>query len=232
MTADERNKIIQMRQAGMSYKQIAEILGKKLNTIKTFCNRNGLTMSANLENDMVFPGVSRCLPKILQTMRRGLPSIPGSPRENVLLRRLPEQMVECAHLSDQAPRHVRIHMSGLREKVLRLQKPEKEVLLTSMLYHRSVRSFVMKITEDEFNQEMHYQIMMYFVRLMLREALISEDEFFKIEMRNRERYKPFIGILLSGKFLLLSSRHVDAFIARKVKNRHEKSKFQDISKRR
>ena len=59
MTADEKNRIIQMRHAGMGYKIIAEILGKKVNTVKTFCSRNGLTASAGLEKDMVFPGVYR-----------------------------------------------------------------------------------------------------------------------------------------------------------------------------
>ena len=59
MTVDEKKQIIQMRQAGMSYQIIAEILGKKVNTVKTFCSRNGLTTSANLEKDMVFPGVYR-----------------------------------------------------------------------------------------------------------------------------------------------------------------------------
>ena len=71
----------------------------------------------------------------------------------------------------------------------------------------------MLISEDEFNREMHYQLVMHFVRIMLLERLISEDEFFRIEVRNRERYKPLIGILLSGKFLLRSSNRVDVFIS-------------------
>ena len=73
----------------------------------------------------------------------------------------------------------------------------------------------MLISEDEFNQEMHYQLVMHFVRLMLLERLISEDEFFLIEKRNRKRYNPLIGILLCGKFLLRSTNRVDAFICGK-----------------
>ena len=42
MTVDEKKQIIQMRQAGMGYQIIAELLGKKVNTVKTFCSRNGL----------------------------------------------------------------------------------------------------------------------------------------------------------------------------------------------
>ena len=73
----------------------------------------------------------------------------------------------------------------------------------------------MLISEDEFNREMHYQLVMHFVRIMLLERLISEDEFFWIEARNRERYNPLIGILLSGKFLLLSSSRIEVFICGK-----------------
>ena len=63
---------------------------------------------------------------------------------------------------------------------------------------------------------------MHFVRIMLLERLISEDEFFQIEMRNRERYKPLIGILLSGKFLLSSSGWIDVYLSGKGRNhRHD-----------
>ncbi len=70
----------------------------------------------------------------------------------------------------------------------------------------------MRITEEEFDRKLYYQIVMHFVRTMLQKYLISENEFFQIEMRNRERYKPLIGILLSGKFLLRSSVRVDVYI--------------------
>ena len=59
MTPEEKTKIITLRNAGIGYQQIAEILGMKVNTVKTFCSRNGLTSTANKDPDMVFPGVYR-----------------------------------------------------------------------------------------------------------------------------------------------------------------------------
>ena len=70
----------------------------------------------------------------------------------------------------------------------------------------------MRITEEEFDRELHYQTVMHFVRLMLLKGMISENEFFQVEIMNREQYKPLIGILLSAKFLLRSSGRVDNLI--------------------
>lgn len=84
-----------------------------------------------------------------------------------------------------------------------------------MLHHGPFRIFIMRITENEFNREMRYQLVMHFIRIMLLEKLISEDEFFHVEIRCRERYKPLIGILLSGKYLLRSSGRIDLFISAK-----------------
>jgi hypothetical protein len=76
----------------------------------------------------------------------------------------------------------------------------------------------MRITEEEFDRELHYQTVMHFLRIMLLKGMISENEFFQVEILNRERYKPLIGILLSGKFLLRSTGRIDAFISRKTEN--------------
>ena len=43
MTLEEKNRIAEMRRAGIGYKKIAQELGASENTIKTFCRRNGLT---------------------------------------------------------------------------------------------------------------------------------------------------------------------------------------------
>ena len=103
-------------------------------------------------------------------------------------------------------------MSYQWKEILRLRKPPPEVLFTPMLHYRPVRNSRMLISEDEFNREIHYHLVTHFVRIMLWDRLISENEFFRIEVRNRERYKPLIGILLSGKFLLRSSERIDVFI--------------------
>ncbi len=60
----------------------------------------------------------------------------------------------------------------------------------------------MQMTVEEFDREFRYQTVTYFVRQMLEEGLISEDEFRLIDGRFREKYQPVTGALLSGKFLL------------------------------
>lgn len=55
---DNQKKLIQIyRKKGMSYKEIADALSVSINTIKTFCKRNGLggvrTVSVVLEDVMV-----------------------------------------------------------------------------------------------------------------------------------------------------------------------------------
>lgn len=43
MTTDEKNRVLQMRKDGVSCAQISLELGINVNTVKTFCRRNGVT---------------------------------------------------------------------------------------------------------------------------------------------------------------------------------------------
>ena len=60
----------------------------------------------------------------------------------------------------------------------------------------------MQMTEAEFDRERRYQVTMHFIRKMLAEGLISEEEYCQIDTRNRRKFLPVTGGLLSGKFLL------------------------------
>ncbi len=59
MEAKVKIYIAELRRYGMGYKMIAEILGMKENTVKTFCHRNGLAKIGKINPDEVFPGVVR-----------------------------------------------------------------------------------------------------------------------------------------------------------------------------
>lgn len=63
----------------------------------------------------------------------------------------------------------------------------------------------MRLTQDEFTRERQYQTVMYFVRKMLEQGLISREEYCQIDTRNREKFRPFTGDLLSGNFLICAS---------------------------
>lgn len=60
----------------------------------------------------------------------------------------------------------------------------------------------MRMTEAEFEQEFQYQTITHFIKNQLKEGLISEDEFLTIDSKNRKKYQPVTGALLSGKFLI------------------------------
>ena len=60
----------------------------------------------------------------------------------------------------------------------------------------------MRMTKDEFDRERRYQVVMHFVRKMLDEGLISEEEYCQIDTRNRRKFLPITGDLLSGRTLL------------------------------
>ena len=64
----------------------------------------------------------------------------------------------------------------------------------------------MQMTEEEFDREKRYQTIMYFVRKMLEEGLISEEEYCQIDTKYREKFLPVTGDLLSG-IALLSATH-------------------------
>ena len=63
----------------------------------------------------------------------------------------------------------------------------------------------MRMTGKEFDRERRYQTIMYFVRKMLSEGLITEEEYCQIDTRNRRKFLPVTGDLLSGKSLLYVS---------------------------
>ncbi len=63
----------------------------------------------------------------------------------------------------------------------------------------------MRMTPEEFDRERRYQTVTFFMKKLLREGLISEEEFVQIDTKNRSRFRPFTGSLLSGKFLLCTS---------------------------
>lgn len=54
----------------------------------------------------------------------------------------------------------------------------------------------MRMTAEEFERERQYQTVMHFVRKLLEEGLISEEEYCQIDTRNLEKWGPKTGSLL------------------------------------
>ena len=67
MTDQQRNQIEAFRQRGDSYKNIADVLGVSVNTVKSFCRNNGLSRKKTSASDDVCP---ICGKAIVQTAKR------------------------------------------------------------------------------------------------------------------------------------------------------------------
>ena len=51
----------------------------------------------------------------------------------------------------------------------------------------------MRMTSEEFDRELQYQTITYFIKKMLSEGLITEEEFHRIDEANRQKYQPITG---------------------------------------
>ena len=60
----------------------------------------------------------------------------------------------------------------------------------------------MRLTQEEFEAEKRYQGLMYFVKQMLRDGLISDCEFEQIAADYAARFSPKTGTLLARNNLL------------------------------
>ena len=66
----------------------------------------------------------------------------------------------------------------------------------------------MKLTPQELNSELRYQGLMFFVKQMLREGMISSVEFEQITADYASEYSPKTGVLLAQNELLSSGKRV------------------------
>ena len=66
----------------------------------------------------------------------------------------------------------------------------------------------MKLTTEEMNVERRYQGLMFFVKQMFREGMISSVEFEQITAEYASRYSPKTGVLLAQNGLLFSENRV------------------------
>ena len=60
----------------------------------------------------------------------------------------------------------------------------------------------MRMTEAEFESEKRYQGLVYFLKQMLRDGLISEDEYCQLCTEYAQRFSPKTGTLLARNNLL------------------------------
>lgn len=65
------------------------------------------------------------------------------------------------------------------------------------------------MTDEQFRSEKLYQTTMHVFRKMLREGLISEEEYREIDTIFTRKYRPVFGTLLVGNDLLLPAERAN-----------------------
>lgn len=74
----------------------------------------------------------------------------------------------------------------------------------------------MQMTNEEFEREKRYQVIMHFVRKMLSEGLISEEEYGQIDTKNRQKFLPPTCDLLSGRSLLYTPNRANMVVGKEA----------------
>ena len=59
----------------------------------------------------------------------------------------------------------------------------------------------MQMSDKEFKSEMNYQVTMSYVRQLRKNGTVTEDEYREIDTIMLKKYRPVLGILLSGNSL-------------------------------
>lgn len=72
------------------------------------------------------------------------------------------------------------------------------------------------MTEEEFENERRYEMLMYHVKRMLQSGIISEEEFLEIDTRYQQKYRPKSGGLLVRKDLLIQRKRVMNGVGKEV----------------
>jgi len=76
----------------------------------------------------------------------------------------------------------------------------------------------MRLTPEEFEAEKRYQGLIHFVKQMLREGLISDDEFEQICADYAARFSPKTGTLLARNELLYTRNRVNMGVGKEAEN--------------
>ena len=79
----------------------------------------------------------------------------------------------------------------------------------------------MRLTQEEFEAEKRYQGLMYFVKQMLRDGLISEDEYCQLCTEYAARFSPKTGTLLARNNLLFAPFRANIGVGQEAKNRED-----------
>lgn len=181
MTDAQKENIRYLRGEGLGYRAIAARLGISENTVKSFCRRNNLTGVASKEPPQVCRQCGQPLAKAPKRKERKFCSEACRrawwKAHPELVDRKAFYTLTCAECGKEFSSY------GNRKRNI--------VLMPAISKRVSGKGAAM--TKEQFDREKKYQAALAVARSMLRQKVIDEEDFLRIEARLKEKFNPVLG---------------------------------------
>ena len=187
MTNEQKYKIAELRQSGYGYANIADALGLTKNQVSAYCRRAGLTGTKAAVGTTDVPASNCC-----RNCGKPLMQVAGR-----------KPLKFC---SDACRIHWwNTHPDAVDKKAFYdftcacCGKPFRaygNTAATPAMF-RLGSKVVIAVTEEQFDREKRYQASMNMFRTMLKNGLITEEQYAIIDTKMLEKYRPLLGTLFS-----------------------------------
>lgn len=191
MTNEQKYKIAELRQSGYGYANIADALGLTKNQVSAYCRRAGLTGTKAAVGTTDVPASNCC---------RNC----GKPLMQVAGRKPVKFCSEACRIH-----WWNTHPDAVDKKAFYdftcaccgslsgpMAIPSGNTAAMPAMF-RLGSEVVMAMTEEQFDREKRYQASMNMFRTMLKNGLITEEQYAIIDTKMLEKYRPLLGTLFS-----------------------------------
>lgn len=194
MTNEQKEQILAYKRDGFGYKKIGQLMGLSENTIKSFCKRNKSEEKQIDAQD----GICPCCGKPIQvsTGRKQKKFCSDKCRMkwwNEHLDRVDKRQITNSFVPAAKSRS---RLTGM---------PIGSIAATNATSRTD--SEVVAMSKEEMEREKLYQATMAMARSMLRQCLITEDEYRQIDTIFTEKYAPSSGTLFADIDLINAEKY-------------------------
>ena len=188
MTNDQKEKIAELRAAGFGYANIASALGLTKNQVVSYCHRNGLTGE-------------KATKRLPVGWTWGSAGTAGSPScrcpEGSRSSSAPTIAARAGGTNIRRPSTGKQSTPSPAPAVGSPSRPTGTGTGSTARMPATSQdaSEVMAVNEDQFEREKLYQATMSMFQAMMKDGLITEEQYAKIDTKMREKYQPIIGTL-------------------------------------
>ena len=191
MTNEQKYKIAEFRQSGYGYANIADALGLTKNQVSAYCRRAGLTGTKAAVGTTDVP-VSNCCRNC------------GKPLMQVAGRKPVKFCSDACRIhwwnthpdAVEKRRSTILHVPAAGSPSGPMAILGGNTAATPAMF-RLGSKVVIAVTEEQFDREKRYQASMNMFRTMLKNGLITEEQYAIIDTKMLEKDRPLLGTLFS-----------------------------------